>query len=250
MGSGHPRAAVPSTTHTGAAHLSASCPFAVRRRRAAVARSLQGAVHRQRRAPRQARAAHHADALRKSPTATSLRSSSEQSQRSSSGSRPGATPGPTPPARRSARQTSRRRHAASPPLSAAQCANATGTAAATWTSKADVAPRGTGLSSTTFTRSAWAGIIAPGTSGSCARATTATWPSTTTAGRRSGSTGGSRRKHLPERHTTPRNGHSAEGPCRAAIRRHRRESSARLGGSRPGRKRPRVGGSVAPLEEG
>ena len=47
----------------------------------------------------------------------------------------------------------------------------------------DAAPRGTGSSSTTVTPSAWEGTTVPGTSACCARPTTATWPSTTTAPR-------------------------------------------------------------------
>jgi hypothetical protein len=99
----------------------------------------------------------------------------------SSGSRPGASPEPTLPASRSARPTCRLRRATSLPLSAARCASATATGAATSTSRVDAAPGGTGSSSTTYTPSAWEGTTAPGTFACCAQHTTDTWPSTTTA---------------------------------------------------------------------
>ena len=151
-----------------------------RGRGAAVARPLQGPVHRQRRAPRQARAARGPDAGRGARRRPGRDHRDEPSPRSSSGSRPGATRRRRLPARSSATPTPPQPRATSRPPSGVPCASGTATAAATSTSADDAAPSETGSSSTIDTRLAWAETTAQTTFGSCARATTGTWPRSTT----------------------------------------------------------------------
>ena len=145
-------------------------------------RPLQGPVHRQRRAPRQARAARGPHALLGARRRPRRRSSNTPSPRSSRGSRPGASRRRRPRGRPSPTARRRRPRATSRPPSGGPCTSGTGAVAATWTSRADGARRATVSNSTTGARSATAVTTRPMASRSPAKPTTPTWRRSTTVG--------------------------------------------------------------------